>query len=96
MKQYIFSALCLVSGAFCLSSCNDDKEARPYTPDYEIVPEYTNADTWKAYEAFNEHLLDQNKFIYKRRTAATAAEHITNRASAIWSQKNYFHIPMKS
>ena len=48
MKQYIFSALCLVSGAFCLSSCNDDKEARPYTPDYEIVPEYTNADTWKA------------------------------------------------
>ena len=57
MKQYIFSALCLVSGAFCLSSCNDDKEARPYTPDYEIVPEYTNADTWKAYEAFNEHLL---------------------------------------
>ena len=58
MKQYIFSALCLVSGAFCLSSCNDDKEARPYTPDYEIVPEYTNADTWKAYEAFNEHLLD--------------------------------------
>ena len=64
MKQYIFSALCLVSGAFCLSSCNDDKEARPYTPDYEIVPEYTNADTWKAYEAFNEHLLDQNKFIY--------------------------------
>ena len=65
MKQYIFSALCLVSGAFCLSSCNDDKEARPYTPDYEIVPEYTNADTWKAYEAFNEHLLDQNKFIYK-------------------------------
>ena len=41
MKQYIFSALCLVSGAFCLSSCNDDKEARPYTPDYEIVPEYT-------------------------------------------------------
>lgn len=54
MKQYIFSALCLVSGAFCLSSCNDDKEARPYTPDYEIVPEYTNADTWKAYEAFLE------------------------------------------
>ena len=43
MKQYIFSALCLVSGAFCLSSCNDDKEARPYTPDYEIVPEYTNS-----------------------------------------------------
>ena len=63
MKQYIFSALCLVSGAFCLSSCNDDKEARPYTPDYEIVPEYTNADTWKAYEAFNEHLLDQNKLV---------------------------------
>ena len=53
MKQYIFSAVCLMSGALCMSSCNEDKQAKPYTPDYEIVPEYTNADTWTAYEAFN-------------------------------------------
>ena len=45
MKQYIFSAVCLMSGALCMSSCNEDKQAKPYTPDYEIVPEYTNADT---------------------------------------------------
>ena len=41
MKQYIFSAVCLMSGVLCMSSCNEDKQAKPYTPDYEIVPEYT-------------------------------------------------------
>ena len=96
MKQYIFSALCLVSGAFCLSSCNDDKEARPYTPDYEIVPEYTNADTWKAYEAFNEHLLDQNKFIYKSSTADKAAVDRWNGAAAIWCQPTYWDMAMNA
>ena len=65
MKQYIFSAVCLMSGALCMSSCNEDKQAKPYTPDYEIVPEYTNADTWTAYEAFNDNLLDPDKNIYK-------------------------------
>ena len=55
MKQYIFFLhICLVSGAFVCRLVMMIK-ARPYTPDYEIVPEYTNADTWKAYEAFNEH-----------------------------------------
>ena len=96
MKQYIFSALCLVSGAFCLSSCNDDKDARPYTPDYEIVPEYTNADTWKAYEAFNEHLLDQNKFIYKSSTADKAAVDRCNGAAAIWCQPTYWDMAMNA
>ena len=92
MKQYIFSALCLVSGAFCLSSCNDDKEARPYTPDYEIVPEYTNADTWKAYEAFNEHLLDQNKFIYKSSTADTKLRQHHSNGLQLPCQQCYFYI----
>ena len=36
MKQYIFSAVCLMSGALCMSSCNEDKQAKPYTPDYEM------------------------------------------------------------
>ena len=68
MKQYIFSAVCLMSGVLCMSSCNEDKQAKPYTPDYEIVPEYTNADTWTAYEAFNDNLLDPDKNIYKTRS----------------------------
>ena len=71
MKQYIFSAVCLMSGVLCMSSCNEDKQAKPYTPDYEIVPEYTNADTWTAYEAFNDNLLDPDKNIYKTSTAYT-------------------------
>ena len=66
MKQYIFSAVCLMSGVLCMSSCNEDKQAKPYTPDYEIVPEYTNADTWTAYEAFNDNLLDPIRIFIKQ------------------------------
>lgn len=81
MKQYIFSAVCLMSGVLCMSSCNEDKQAKPYTPDYEIVPEYTNADTWTAYEAFNDNLLDPDKNIYKTSTAYTAATDRNNGAA---------------
>ena len=66
MKQYIFSAVCLMSGALCMSSCNEDKQAKPYTPDYEIVPEYTNADTWTAYEAFNDSFTAYGILINKK------------------------------
>ena len=90
MKQYIFSAVCLMSGVLCMSSCNEDKQAKPYTPDYEIVPEYTNADTWTAYEAFNDNLLDPDKNIYKTSTAYTAATDRNNGAAAIWCQPIYW------
>ena len=96
MKQYIFSAVCLMSGALCMSSCNEDKQAKPYTPDYEIVPEYTNADTWTAYEAFNDNLLDPDKNIYKTSTAYTAATDRNNGAAAIWCQPIYWDMAMNA
>ena len=96
MKQYIFSAVCLMSGVLCMSSCNEDKQAKPYTPDYEIVPEYTNADTWTAYEAFNDNLLDPDKNIYKTSTAYTAATDRNNGAAAIWCQPIYWDMAMNA
>lgn len=96
MKQYIFSAVCLMSGVLCMSSCNEDKQAKPYTPDYEIVPEYTNADTWTAYEAFNDNLLDPDKNIYKTSTAYTAATDRNNGAAAIWCQPIYCDMAMNA
>ena len=96
MKQYIFSAVCLMSGILCMSSCNEDKQAKPYTPDYEIVPEYTNADTWTAYEAFNDNLLDPDKNIYKTSTAYTAATDRNNGAAAIWCQPIYWDMAMNA
>ena len=96
MKQYIFSAVCLMSGALCMSSCNEDKQAKPYTPDYEIVPEYTNADIWTAYEAFNDNLLDPDKNIYKTSTAYTAATDRNNGAAAIWCQPIYWDMAMNA
>lgn len=96
MKRYIFSALCLVAGSLCFSSCNDDKEAQPYTPDYEVVPEYTNADAWVAYEAFNDYLLDANKNIYKESTAFSAATDRWNGAAAIWCQPMYWDMAMSA
>ena len=96
MKRYIFSAWCLLAGTLCITSCNDDKEAQPYTPDYEIVPEYTNADVWTAYEAFNEHLLDAKKNIYKESTAFSAAVDRWNGAAAIWCQPMYWDMAMSA
>ena len=85
-----------MSGALCMSSCNEDKQAKPYTPDYEIVPEYTNADTWTAYEAFNDNLLDPDKNIYKTSTAYTAATDRNNGAAAIWCQPIYWDMAMNA
>ena len=48
-----------------MSCCNEDNLVKPFTPVYEIVPEYTNAYTWTGYEAFNDNLLDPDKNIYK-------------------------------
>lgn len=95
MKQYIFTIICLMSTAF-LSACNDDKMAKPYIPDYEIVPEYTNADTWAAYDAFNQYLLDENKYIYKGSTADEAAVDRHNGAAAIWCQPIYWDMAVNA
>ena len=95
MKQYIFTIICLMSAAF-LSACNDDKEAKPYIPDYEIVPQYTDADTWIAYEAFNQYLLDNNKYIYKASTANEAAVDRNNGAAAIWCQPIYWDMAINA
>ena len=96
MKQYIFSAGWLVAGMLYLASCNDDKEATSYLPDYEIVPEYTDADTWAAYDAFNDCLLDANKNIYKESTAFSAAVDRWNGAAAIWCQPMYWDMAMSA
>ena len=50
----------------------------------------------KAYEAFNEHLLDQNKFIYKSSTADKAAVDRWNGAAAIWCQPTYWDMAMNA
>lgn len=96
MKKYIYSTFILILSAFCTLSCNEDKEAKPYIPDYEIVPQYTNADTWTAYEAFNEYLLDPNKYIYKTNTANAAAVDRWNGAAAIWCQPIYYDMAMNA
>lgn len=96
MKRYIFSVLFLIVVTLCISSCNEDKEAKPYIPDYQIVPEYTNADTWVAYDAFNDFLLDAEKNIYKESTAFAAATDRWNGAAAIWCQPMYWDMAMSA
>lgn len=97
MKQYIFSALCLVSGAFCLFCLvMMIKKLDLILRITRLCLNITNADTWKAYEAFNEHLLDQNKFIYKSSTADKAAVDRWNGAAAIWCQPTYWDMAMNA
>lgn len=96
MKQFIFSAFCLAVAALNVVSCNDDKLAKPYTPDYELVSEYTNEDVWTAYEAFNNYLLDADKNIYKTSTAYSSAVDRYNGAAAIWCQPFYCDMAMNA
>ena len=94
IRRHFASLGCLAWVVFGLLACNDDRDSGAYTPDYEIVPSYTNADTWTAYDAFNEHLLDSRKHIYKSSTAYPAATDRWNGAAAIWVQPTYWDMAM--
>lgn len=94
MKQ-LLTICSLMFGALGLSACSDDDNGA-YVPDYEIVPSYTDADTWTAYDAFNDHLLDTRKNIYKTSTAYQAATDRWNGAAAIWVQPIYWDMAMNA
>ncbi len=66
MKQYIFSAVCLMSGALCMSSCNEDKQAKPYTPGLRDCTGVYQCGYRTAYEAFNDNLLDPIRIFIKQ------------------------------
>lgn len=55
---------------------------------------YDMETVWKAYDAFNEHLLDSKKGIYKTNTKFEHATDRFNGAAAIWCQPMYLDMAM--
>lgn len=94
MKKYIIT-MCVVLGSVCTVACNktDDKQ---YVLDYQIVPPYTRADTWIAYDAFNERLFDKQTRIYKVNTDTKDGANSKSTVGAIWTQAIYWDMTINA
>lgn len=92
MKRLFLAVICLASGVFGASGRDYGKTGTVT----EKIPEYTNADVWAAYEGFNKHLLDPDKFIYKTNTSFEHAVDRDRGAAAIWCQPMYMDMAMNA
>ncbi|TQM49228.1 glycosyl hydrolase family 76 [Arcticibacter tournemirensis] len=88
----------MISFFYCLtvvvmsffSSCNEADDDKPYTPDYDVVPQYTAADVDTAFNAFNRHLFDPTRKLYYRDSGKPTA------VGAIWTQAVYWDMAMNA
>lgn len=95
MKKYIVSACFLVMACMVTSACNH-QENKKYVLDYDIVPPYTTADTWKSYEAFNEYLFDKQTHVYKVNSDIADGADNKSTIGAIWTQAIYWDMAMNA
>lgn len=95
IQKYLIAVSCLMFVTFSAGAYSDDDNGI-YAPESKEVPSYTNADSWAAYDAFNQHLLDSKKNIYKTSTANAAATDRWNGAAAIWVQPTYWDMAMNA
>jgi hypothetical protein len=97
-KKYIMInlifALSMLSSSLLFTNCNADHKDEIFVPEYTLVTPYTNADTWVAYNAFNESLLDKNRKIYFRDTNRQASD--ANAVGAIWTQAIFWDMAMNA
>ncbi len=96
MKQYmLLSTLLFSSTLLCTTACSDDSKSE-YKLDYDVVTPYTNADTWTAYDAFNDKLLDKQTHIYKKNTDTADGANTKSTVGAIWTQAIYWDMAMNA
>lgn len=55
-----------------------------------------HGEVWTAYDAFNNYLLDKQKYIYKLNTTCPAAIDRNNGAAAIWCQPMFWDMAMNA
>ncbi|WP_460431966.1 glycoside hydrolase family 76 protein [Arachidicoccus ginsenosidivorans] len=95
MKIYIVSATFLLLGCIVSSACNHQVNKK-YVLDYDIVPAYHNEDTWKAYDAFNQYLLDPVTSVYKVNNDIADGANSKSTIGAIWTQAIYWDMAMNA
>ena len=90
-KSYI-----LLLSLLGLLSCSNNSTNSEYVLNYDIVTPYTNADTWTAYNAFNDNLLDKVTHIYKKDTNTSDGADTKSNLGAIWTQATYWNMAMNA
>ena len=85
----------LLASVLCMTACNDDDNSE-YKPDYQVVTPYTDADTWTAYDAFNDLLLDKQTHIYKKDTETADGADAKSTVGAIWTQAIYWDMAVNA
>jgi len=95
MKKYIVSACFLLMGCIVSSACNH-QDNKKYVLDYDIVPVYSDTDTWKAYEAFNQYLFDPQTHVYKVNNEIADGADSKSTIGAIWTQAIYWDMAMNA
>lgn len=93
MNKYIVSACLCLMGCIVSSACNHQMNKK-YVLDYDIVPPYSKADSWKAYDAFNQHLFDNDTHLYKVNTEIADGANNKSTIGAIWTQAIYWDMAM--
>ena len=91
----MLSSIFIASAVLSMTACNDDSNFE-YKPDYEVVTPYTNADTWAAYDAYNDNLLDQQTHIYKKDTDTPDGADTRGTVGAIWTQAIYWDMAINA
>lgn len=94
VNKYI-AVIFFVLGGLCTNAQN-----RPHTKhnvsDWNTVHVYSDADTWIAYDVFNQYLLDKQTHIYKVNTDAKDGTNTKADLGAIWTQATYWDMAMNA
>lgn len=84
-----------ILSTFFSIGCNKS-DNKQYVLDYDIVPTYANADTWVAYDSFNQYLLDKNTYVYKVDSDTKDGANTKATLGAIWTQAMYWDMAMNA
>ena len=95
MKKWILSFSFLLMIGIGNSAFNRQKPSRIIL-DYPTVTSYSDTDTWKAYEAFNQCLLDPETHVYKVNSAIADGADSKATIGAIWTQAIYWDMAMNA
>ncbi|MFT4093024.1 MAG: glycoside hydrolase family 76 protein [Niabella sp.] len=94
MRNYITVAGLILGGVYTIA-CNKPDTSQ-YVLDYDIVPSYSDTDTWAAYDAFNQYLFDDQTHIYKVDTDTEDGANTKATLGSVWTQAMYWDMAMNA
>lgn len=96
MRKYL-TVICLVLGCSYVKAQNNTASKQNSSMQHtkgNSVAAYHKTDTWLAYDAFNQYLLDKQTHIYKVNTDTNDGANTKAALGAIWTQATYWDMAM--